>query len=41
MVANNFDIITPLVARVFKIDSITLGDPKQNYLARYQGHLLQ
>lgn len=39
MVATDIDAITPLVARVFKINSITLGDPKQNYLARYQGHL--
>ncbi len=39
MVATDVDTITPLVARVFRIESVTLGDPKQNYVARYQGHL--
>jgi membrane-associated protease RseP (regulator of RpoE activity) len=39
MVATDVNIITPLVARVFRIESVTLGDPKQNYVARYQGHL--
>jgi membrane-associated protease RseP (regulator of RpoE activity) len=39
MVATDVDTITPLVARVFRIESVTLGDPKHNYLARYQGHL--
>jgi membrane-associated protease RseP (regulator of RpoE activity) len=39
MVALDIDTINPLVARVFRIESITLGDPKQNYIARYQGHL--
>jgi membrane-associated protease RseP (regulator of RpoE activity) len=39
MVATDVDTITPMVARVFRIESITLGDPKQNYVARYQGHL--
>ncbi len=39
MVATDVDTITPLVARVFRIELVTLGDPKHNYVARYQGHL--
>lgn len=39
MVATDVDTITPYVARVFRIDSVTLGDPKQSFLVRYQGHL--
>ncbi len=39
MVAIDVDTYTPLVSKIFRIESVTLGDPKQNYLARYQGHL--
>ena len=33
------DTLTPIVARVLKINDITTGDPKKNYLARYRGKL--
>ena len=34
------EILNNLVAKIFRIDSITLGDTKRGYLTRYQGHLL-
>lgn len=37
---SNSDIFTPLVQRVFRIESTTWGTTKQNYLVRYQGELL-
>jgi membrane-associated protease RseP (regulator of RpoE activity) len=37
---NEIDPTTNIVARVLHIESKTLGDPKQNYIARYQGHLI-
>src|SRR5512139_1123775 len=33
------DTLTPIVARVLKIDDITAGDPQKNYLVRYRGQL--
>ncbi len=33
------DPLTPLVARVLRIDDVTTGDPKKNYLVRYRGQL--
>ena len=33
------EILNNLVARVFQIESITLGDTKRGYLLRYQGRL--
>lgn len=33
------DTYSSIVGRILRIDSVTLGDPKQNYLARYQGQL--
>jgi membrane-associated protease RseP (regulator of RpoE activity) len=35
------DIISSLVARVFRVDEVTLGDPKQNFFVRYRGELLR
>jgi membrane-associated protease RseP (regulator of RpoE activity) len=32
------EILTNLVARVFRVEDVTLGDPKQ-FIARYRGHL--
>ena len=34
------EILNNIIARVFRIESITLGDSKRGYVARYQGHLL-
>ena len=34
------EILNNLIARVFTIESIILGDTKRGYVARYQGHLL-
>jgi len=34
------EILTSLVARVFRIDSVTLGDPQKGPQLRYLGHLL-
>ncbi|MGE5223344.1 MAG: hypothetical protein ACM3PY_12975, partial [Omnitrophica WOR_2 bacterium] len=39
MIPAQTDTITSLVSRVFRIDAVTWGDPKQNYLARFQGQL--
>jgi membrane-associated protease RseP (regulator of RpoE activity) len=33
------DPLTPIVARVLKIEDVTRGDPKKDYLARYRGRL--
>jgi membrane-associated protease RseP (regulator of RpoE activity) len=35
------DIISSLVARVFRVDEVTLGDPKQGFFLRYRGELLR
>ncbi len=34
------EILHRHVAKIFKIESITLGDTRRGYLVRYQGHLL-
>jgi len=34
------EILTALVARVFRIDDVTLGDARKGFVARYRGHLL-
>ena len=34
------EILHHLVAKIFKIESITLGDTRRGYLVRYLGHLL-
>ena len=34
------EILNNLIARVFKIESIILGDTKRGYVVRYQGHLI-
>ncbi len=34
------EILHHHVAKIFKIESITLGDTRRGYLVRYQGHLL-
>ena len=33
------DIFTALVARVFHVDEVTMGDPKKGYFLRYRGEL--
>jgi hypothetical protein len=33
------DILTSVVARVFRVDELTLGDPKKGYFLRYRGEL--
>jgi len=33
------DSLTPMVARVLKIEDVTSGDPKKDYLVRYRGQL--
>ncbi len=34
------DVFTSLVSRVFRVDEVTHGDPKQGYLLRYRGELI-
>ncbi len=34
------EVLSNLVARVFKIDDLTLGEPARGLIARYRGHLL-
>ncbi|MBM3123931.1 MAG: site-2 protease family protein [Chloroflexi bacterium] len=34
------EIITNLVARVFRIEDVTSGDPQKGFVARFRGHLL-
>jgi membrane-associated protease RseP (regulator of RpoE activity) len=34
------EVLTSLVARVFRIDDVTAGDPQKGPLMRYRGHLL-
>lgn len=33
------EIITSIVSRVFRVEEVTLGDPKQGYFLRYKGEL--
>ncbi len=33
------ETLTPIVARVFHIDDVTLGDSQKNFIARYRGHI--
>ena len=35
------EVLNSLVARVFRIEDVTLGDPARGMLARYRGELLQ
>jgi hypothetical protein len=39
MLPTTIDSLTPVVARVLKIEDITTGDPLKNYLVRYRGQL--
>ncbi len=41
MYTSEADPYTPLVARVFRIEAVTWGDPKKNFLVRYEGCLYQ
>ena len=34
------EVLTSIVARIFRVDEITLGDPKKGYFVRYRGDLL-
>ncbi len=33
-------VVNAIVARVFRINDVTLGDPQRGFLFRYRGHLL-
>ena len=33
------EVLTSIVARVFRVDEVTLGDPKKGYFLRYRGEL--
>ncbi|MCX6034614.1 MAG: site-2 protease family protein [Chloroflexi bacterium] len=35
------DIIASIVSRVFRVEEVTLGDPKQGYFLRYRGELIR
>ena len=35
------EILTSIVGRVFRVDEVTLGDPKKGYFLRYRGELLR
>jgi membrane-associated protease RseP (regulator of RpoE activity) len=39
MYPDNIDTLTPIVARVLRIEDVTTGDAKRNYLVRYRGQL--
>ncbi len=34
------DVLTSIVSRIFRVDEMTLGDPKKGYFVRYKGQLL-
>jgi membrane-associated protease RseP (regulator of RpoE activity) len=34
------EILNNFVARIFRIDDFTIGDPQKGYIVRYRGHLL-
>lgn len=34
------DVLTSIVSRIFRVDEMTLGDPKRGYFLRYKGQLL-
>lgn len=34
------EILNSLVARIFRIDDVTTGDPQKGWIVRYRGHLL-
>ena len=40
MTLPNNDILTSIVSRIFRVDEVTLGDPKRGYFLRYRGELL-
>jgi membrane-associated protease RseP (regulator of RpoE activity) len=35
------EIITSIVSRVFRVEEVTLGDPKQGFFLRYRGELIR
>lgn len=35
------DVLTGIVSRLFRVDEVTLGDPKRGFIARYRGQLLR
>jgi membrane-associated protease RseP (regulator of RpoE activity) len=35
------EILNNLVAKIFRIESVTLGDTKRGFVSRYRGHLLE
>ncbi len=41
MLPTEFDVLTSIVSRVMRIEDITHGEGKQNYLVRYRGCLYQ
>ena len=34
------EILNSIVARVFRIEDVTLGDPQRDFIVRYRGHLI-
>src|SRR5512140_2532370 len=34
------DVLTSIVSRIFRVDEMSLGDPKRGYFLRYKGQLL-
>ncbi len=34
------EILTSIISRVFRVDEVTLGDPKKGYFLRYRGELI-
>src|SRR5450759_1249384 len=35
------EILSSIVARVFRVDEVTLGDPKKGYFLRFRGELIR
>ncbi len=35
------EILTSIISRVFRVDEVTLGDPKKGYFLRYRGELIR
>jgi membrane-associated protease RseP (regulator of RpoE activity) len=40
MTLPDHEVLKPIIARLFHIDDIILGDPQRDYIIRYRGHLL-
>jgi membrane-associated protease RseP (regulator of RpoE activity) len=40
MTLPNSEVVNSIVGRVFRIEDVTLGDPKSDFIMRYRGHLV-